>query len=66
MAAIESWVKTGRAPDAIVAAHRTSGVVDRTRPLCPFGKIARWKGTGSTDDASNFTCVAGTSSVATR
>ncbi|HVZ22187.1 MAG TPA: tannase/feruloyl esterase family alpha/beta hydrolase [Vicinamibacterales bacterium] len=58
MAAIEQWVKTGTAPDAIVAAHRTNGAVDRTRPLCPFGKVARWKGTGSTDDAANFACAA--------
>jgi feruloyl esterase len=31
--------------------------VDRTRPLCPFGEAARWKGTGSTDDEANFSCV---------
>ena len=57
MAAIESWVKTGRAPESIVAAHRTAGAVDRTRPLCPFGKVARWNGSGSTDDAANFSCT---------
>ena len=56
MAAIEQWVKTGAAPDAIVASHRTAGVVDRSRPLCPFGKVAKWKGTGSTDEAANFSC----------
>ena len=66
MAAIESWVKTGRAPESIVAAHRTDGVADRTRPLCPFGKVARWKGAGSTDDAANFTCVADAKSTATK
>ena len=66
MAAIESWVKTGRAPESILAAHRTSGVADRTRPLCPFGKVARWKGTGSTDDAMNFTCAAETATNAIR
>ncbi len=67
MAALESWVTTGKAPESIVAAHRTNGVVDRTRPLCPFGKVARWKRTGSTDDAANFTCAAdASSSSATR
>ncbi|HET9830784.1 MAG TPA: tannase/feruloyl esterase family alpha/beta hydrolase [Vicinamibacterales bacterium] len=66
MAAIESWVKTGRAPESIVAAHRTNGVADRTRPLCPFGKTARWNGAGNTDDAASFTCVAETKSTATR
>ena len=29
---------------------------DRTRPLCPYGHVARWKGTGSIDEAANFTC----------
>jgi feruloyl esterase len=66
MAAIETWSKTGRAPESIAAAHRTSGVVDRTRPLCPFGKVARWKGTGSTDDAANFTCAVDETSSPTR
>jgi feruloyl esterase len=57
MGAIEQWVEKGRAPDQIVASHRTDGKVDRTRPLCPYGKVAKWKGTGTTDDAANFTCV---------
>jgi hypothetical protein len=25
-----------------------------TRPLCAYPKVARWTGTGSTDDAANF------------
>ena len=57
MAAIEQWVQTGKAPDQIIASHLTDGKVDRTRPLCPFGKVAKWKGTGSTDEAANFTCL---------
>jgi hypothetical protein len=32
--------------------------VDRTRPLCPFGQVARWNGSGNTDDEKNFACVA--------
>jgi len=59
MAAIEQWVATGTAPDSISASHATAGTVDRTRPLCPYGKVAKWKGSGSTDDAANFSCVAG-------
>ena len=31
---------------------------DRTRPLCPYPQIAVYKGTGSTDDAANFSCKA--------
>jgi feruloyl esterase len=58
MAVIEQWVATGTAPDQIVASHLTAGNVDRTRPLCPYGKVATYKGTGSTDDAANFSCAA--------
>jgi feruloyl esterase len=32
------------------------GQVSRTRPLCPYPQIAAYKGSGSLDDASNFTC----------
>ena len=56
--AMEAWQKTGSAPKQIIASHVTGGNVDRTRPLCPFGQVARWKGTGSTDEAANFACVA--------
>ena len=31
--------------------------VIRTRPLCAFPRVARYKGSGSTDEAANFTCV---------
>jgi hypothetical protein len=52
------WVEHGVAPDALVAAHRTNGVVDRTRPLCMYPMVARWTGQGSTDEAANFSCTA--------
>lgn len=61
-AAMEAWVEQGLAPSQIIAtkyknaADPSAGVV-RTRPLCPFPAVATWKGTGSTDDAANFTCV---------
>jgi hypothetical protein len=29
----------------------------RTRPLCPYPQLARYKGTGSIDDDANFACV---------
>jgi len=58
MAAITSWVERGSKPDRIVASHLTDGKVDRTRPLCPFGQVAKYRGVGDTNDASNFSCVA--------
>lgn len=54
---LEQWVQGGVAPDKIIASHLTNGVVDMTRPLCPYPKVAQWKGAGSTNDAANFACV---------
>jgi tannase/feruloyl esterase len=66
MRAIESWVATGKAPDRIIASHFTAGELDRTRPLCPFGKVAKWNGTGSTNDAANFSCVTESATAGTK
>ena len=57
LAALQAWVENGTAPDAIPASHATNGQVDRTRPLCAFPAVARYSGTGSVDDAVNFSCV---------
>ena len=53
---MEEWVEQGQAPDRIVASRSRDGVVDRTRPLCPYPQLAVYTGTGSTDDADNFVC----------
>jgi feruloyl esterase len=58
LSALEQWVEKGVAPEKLVASHSTNGKVDRTRPLCVYPQVARWKGTGSTDEAANFACVA--------
>ena len=56
LAALDQWVDKGVAPDSIIASKVTAGVAVQTRPLCPYPKKAVYKGTGSTDDAANFTC----------
>jgi len=56
--ALEQWVEHGKAPDEIIASHATNGVVDRTRPLCPYPQLATYKGTGRTEEAANFVCKA--------
>lgn len=57
--ALEQWVEKGTAPDQIIASHRLrEGTVDRTRPLCPYPRVAKYKGTGSIDEAANFVCAA--------
>ncbi len=56
LTALEQWVEKGKAPEQVIAAHLTAGKVDRTRPLCPYPQVARYKGTGSIDEAENFAC----------
>jgi feruloyl esterase len=58
VAAIEAWIRSGSAPEQIVASHRAAGTSDRTRPLCRYPQVAKYKGSGSTDDAANFVCAA--------
>ena len=58
VAALEQWVEDKQAP----APYRTPRAYamarsDRTRPLCPYPQVAVYKGSGSTDEAANFTCA---------
>jgi feruloyl esterase len=55
--ALEQWVERGKAPDRIIASRIRDGKTERTRPLCPYPEVATYKGTGSTDDAANFSCL---------
>jgi len=55
MDALLRWVEAGQAPDHLDAEKREAGgKVIRTRPVYPFPQYAKYKGTGSTDDAANF------------
>ena len=58
--ALLAWVEDGRAPEALTATRRDpAGAVVRSRPLCPHPLVARYTGTGSTDDAASFVCSTG-------
>lgn len=48
-----NWVESGAAPDRVVATT-PGGPVTRTRPVYPYPLVARYDGSGSTDDATNF------------
>jgi hypothetical protein len=63
------WVEQGVAPDSIIATVRgvgNAGGVNaelpkewsptRTRPLCAYPSVAKYKGNGSIEDAVNFSC----------
>ena len=54
--ALEQWFEQGKAPERLIASHSTDGKVDRTRPLCPYPQVAKYKGSGSIDEAANFVC----------
>jgi tannase/feruloyl esterase len=51
------WVEKGTAPEHIVGSRVVDDKVVRTRPLCPYPQVAKYKGTGSIDDAGNFACA---------
>jgi feruloyl esterase len=58
---LEQWVAKGIAPGSIIAAKYAkpypSMEVTMTRPLCPYPQVAKYKGSGDSNDAANFTCA---------
>ncbi len=50
------WVEKGAAPESMLASRIVNGQTNRTRPLCPYPQVAKYKGSGSIDDAANFVC----------
>jgi feruloyl esterase len=65
--AMTRWVEKGEAPEKIIYSHRESGgaaagmgragKVYRTRPVCAYPKVSKYKGSGDINDAANFTCA---------
>jgi feruloyl esterase len=53
---LEQWREHGKAPADVTASQVDDGHITRTRPLCPYPQVARYKGTGSSDEAENFLC----------
>jgi hypothetical protein len=64
-----AWVEQGSAPDRVLASARGAGnagavnaelpagwAANRSRPLCPYPKVARYEGTGSLETADRFVC----------
>ena len=63
------WVEQGRAPQAVTAQARGVGnpvpnpevppswAPDRSRLLCPFPQVARYRGAGDVERAASFTCA---------
>jgi hypothetical protein len=55
---VVQWVEKAVPPDHILGAHVVDDKVTRTRPLCPYPQVAKYEGSGSIDDANNFSCAA--------
>jgi feruloyl esterase len=64
-----NWVEKGQAPDSMQASARGAGNAGgvnadvpstwsaaRTRPLCAYPKVAKYKGSGDVEQAANFSC----------
>ena len=54
---LSDWVERGKAPDSLTAVKMADGKPVRSRPLCVYPAAAKYKGSGSIDDAANFSCV---------
>ena len=64
-----NWVEKGQAPDSVTASARGAGnaaganidlpvawSATRSRPLCPYPKVAKYKGSGDIESAASFSC----------
>jgi len=64
-----NWVEKGQAPDSVIANARGAGnavavnadlpstwSATRSRPLCPYPKVAKYKGSGDIELAASFSC----------
>ncbi|RYY82436.1 MAG: tannase/feruloyl esterase family alpha/beta hydrolase [Comamonadaceae bacterium] len=68
------WVEQGKAPAAITASARGAGTASpnaevpanwaprRTRPLCPYPRVAVYTG-GDTEQAASFACQVSSASA---
>lgn len=57
--ALDRWVTQGVAPEKLIGSGKLGGSapVKITRPLCPYPRVARYKGQGDSNVADNFECV---------
>jgi feruloyl esterase len=56
VSAVIKWVEQGVAPEKIVASRFNGTTLIRQRPVCPYPAQAVYNGSGSIDDAANFSC----------
>ena len=67
--ALDKWVESGKPPSQVIAVKSAStdgvgGLADstlnkaqgRTRPICAYPQVAKYRGQGNVDDAASFVC----------
>jgi feruloyl esterase len=53
---LDGWVDKGQTPNQLLTSKVSNGKVERTRPTCAWPATARYKGTGSEDEAASYGC----------
>ena len=57
LTALERWVEQGRPPSNFVASRLDKdGAIERTRLVCAYPNIAKYRGSGDVNRAENWTC----------
>lgn len=57
MTPLIAWVEKNIAPDRIIAHQYADDKTVRTHPLCPWPKVAKYKGHGLIEEAGSFSCI---------
>ena len=57
MTPLINWVEGGIVPWGLMGHRVEQGKVTRTRPLCAYPRVSRYRGTGSIDAHENFECA---------
>jgi feruloyl esterase len=58
MTALINWVERDTPPASLPASRVVGDKVVRTRPLCPYPQVARFRGMGNVDELASFRCAA--------
>jgi len=58
LTALENWREKGVAPNEVLATRNRQDLPRMTRPLCAYPQVAKYSGSGDTNDAKNFSCAA--------